>query len=143
MTFPPSGGRKPFYPGKFGTSKMGKMDAPKPKSDFGELEEIGAKKAPMPKKPNFMADGGMGAPAGGPPPDPNAQDPGMDPNMDPGMEDAPPSDLDPVTLHYCIGLLQHLLDASAPPDDGMDPNAGGGDDMGGAPPAGGDQYGGQ
>lgn len=138
--FPQSGGRKPFYPGKFGTSKMGKMGPSKPKSDFGELEEIGAKKAPMPKKPNFMADGGMGGPpAGGPPPDPNAQDPDM--GMDPGMEDAPPGDLDPVTLHYCIGLLQHLLDSSAPPDDGMDPNAGG-DDMGGGSPDD-SQFGGQ
>lgn len=139
MAFPTSGGRKPFWPGKFGTSKAGKMGAPKPKSDFGELEEIGAKKAPAPKKPSFMADGGMGAPAGGPPP---PQDPGMDPNMDPGMDDAPPADLDPVTLHYVIGILQDMLDSSAPQDDGMDPNAGG-DDMGGGAPPDVSQFGGQ
>lgn len=139
MAFPTSGGRKPFYPGKFGTSKMGKMGAPKPKSDFGELEEIGAKKAPMPKKPSFMADGGMGGPpAGGPPP---PQDPGMDQSMEPGMDDAPPSDLDPVTLHYCIGILQQMLDASAPQDGGMDPNAGGDDMSAGAPDT--SQFGGQ
>lgn len=140
--FPQSGGRKPF-PGKFGSSKNGKQGPPKPKSDFGELEEIGAK-PPMGKKPNFMADGGM--PPGGapPPPHPGMQAPGMDQGMEPGMDDAPPSDMDPVTLHYVIGLLQQMLDATNQQgDEGMDPNAAGGlDDMGGGAPDD-SQYGGQ
>lgn len=135
MAFPPTGGRKPFWPGKFGTSKAGKGGIPSPKTDLGMPEEFGMKRPMAPKPPRFMADGGMADDASAPP------DPGM--GTDPGMgDDAPPSDLDPVTLHYCIGLLQHLLDASAPPDDGMGQDPGG-DDTGGTPPAGGDQFGGQ
>lgn len=92
-------GRKPFWPGKFGTSKASKTGMPKPKSDFSVPEEIGMKKPPMPKR--FMAEGGMNpgeAPQQTPP---DAQDPDMDGDQD-QMPGATPA-IDPIAVNFHPG----------------------------------------
>lgn len=103
MAFPMAGGKKPFWPGKFGTSKTGKMGM---KTDFSEPAEIGAANPLRGKK--FMADGGMGGPPmpkGAPP----AQDPDQDGDMDAPGGDLPPIDPTSVGFHAdpaACGLCQ-------------------------------------
>lgn len=91
MAFPMAGGKKPFWPGKFGTSKTGKMGM---KTDFSEPAEIGAANPLRGKK--FMADGGMGGP-----PMPKGAPPAQDPDQD-GDMDAPGGmpQIDPTAVNY-------------------------------------------